>query len=69
MLYRNVKSGETFDFKSKISAPDWIAVGAEAPKKDPVEVKEPAQAEPPKEEKKIEVKKSTPKKTNKRTRK
>ncbi len=61
MLYRNTITGAEFESKSKISAPNWIAVGAESPKKDPVET--------PKEDPKPETKKSAPKKTTKRVRK
>lgn len=71
MLYRNVITGAEFESKSIISAPNWIAVGAETPHLNP-EVKEPAQAEPPqdqKEEKKTVTKKAAPKKTTKRIKK
>ena len=39
MRYRNIKTGAEFESLSKISAPDWITVGAESPVKaaaDPV---------------------------------
>ena len=61
MLYRNVITGAEFESKSIISAPNWIPVGAESPKEDPVE-------EVPKQEQ-TETKKAAPKKTTKRTRK
>ena len=66
MLYRNVKTGAEIETKSIISAPNWIAVGADAPKKaEPI-------PETPKEEAKEEtkpVKKTAPKKNTKRTKK
>ena len=62
MLYRNTITGAEFESKSKISAPNWIAVGAESPK----EIKAPEET---KEDPKPETKKAAPKKTTKRTRK
>lgn len=67
MRYRNINTGAEFESMSKISAPDWIEVGAEPPKKaaeDPVKA-EPAEAEPAKEDPKPAKKtaaKSAPKK-------
>ena len=69
MRYRNVVTGAEFVSKSKISAPDWIAVGAEAPIKaesDPVVV-DPVKEDPVKEDpksapKKTATKKAAPKK-------
>ena len=62
MLYRNIKTGAEIETKSIISAPNWIAVGADAPKKAE------SKAETPKEETKP-VKKTAPKKNAKRTKK
>lgn len=60
MLYRNVKTGAEIQTNSIISAPNWIAVGADAPKKEEpiVETLEERQS----------VSKAAPKKT-KRTKK
>lgn len=71
MLYRNIKNGAEIETQSMISAPDWIAVGAEitpleTPHKKTPEVE--AQTMPPQEANKTEPK-SAPKKTTKRTRK
>ena len=73
MLYRNVKTGAEIETKSVISAPGWITVGADAPKKaDPI-AETPKEPEIiPDEDKKEEikpVKKTAPKKTVKRTKK
>ena len=73
MLYRNVKTGAEIETKSVISAPGWITVGADAPKKaDPI-AEAPKEPEiTPVEEKKEEIKpdkKSASKKTTKRTKK
>ena len=74
MLYRNIKNGAEIETTSIISAPNWIAVGADAPDK-----KAETKAEAPKEseetpivEEKTEakpVKKTASKKTVKRTKK
>lgn len=72
MLYRNIKTGAEIETKSIISAPNWIAVGADAPKKAEPKAETPKEPEPPKEEKKEEpkpVKKTAPKKNVKRTKK
>lgn len=73
MLYRNQITGAEIETKSVISAPNWIAVGADAPKKaeDKAEApKEPEKTpEEIKEEPKPVVKKTAPKKNVKRTRK
>ena len=68
MRYRNINTGAEFFSRSKISAPDWVEVGAETPKKaaeDPVKA-EPAEVEPVKEDpkpvKKTATKKPAPKK-------
>lgn len=68
MRYRNIKTGAEFESKSQISAPDWIIVGAETPKKaaeDPVKA-EPVKDEPVKEDpkpvKKTVARKPAPKK-------
>lgn len=44
MLYRNIKNGAEIETTSIISAPNWIAVGADAPDK-----KAESKAEAPKE--------------------
>lgn len=62
MLYRNVITGAEFESKSHISAPNWIAVGAESPKETP-QVPETVNEDPK------PVKKPAPKKSTKRTRK
>ena len=73
MRYRNLKTGAEIETKSIISAPNWIPVGADAPKK--AEPKAEAPKEPktiPDEEVKEEtkpVKKTAPRKTVKRTKK
>ena len=79
MLYRNQITGAEIETKSVISAPNWIAVGADAPKKAEPKAeapKEPEIKEEPvevpkeiKEEPKPVVKKTAPKKNVKRTRK
>lgn len=72
MLYRNVKTGAEIETKSIISAPNWIAVGADAPKKAESKAETPKEPETPKEEIKEEtkpVKKTAPKKNVKRTKK
>lgn len=73
MLYRNIKTGAEFESKSKLSAPDWMAVGAEVPSKEITPHKMTPEAEvqemPPQEEKKTETKAPASKKTTKRTRK
>jgi len=73
MLYRNVKTGAEIETKSIISAPNWIAVGADAPKKAESKAEAPKEPETPKEEIKEEtkpvVKKTAPKKNVKRTKK
>ena len=56
MLYRNVITGAEIQTGSIISAPNWIAVGADAPKKEET----PQETQP--------VSKAAPKKT-KRTKK
>lgn len=66
MLYRNVKTGAEIEAKSIISAPNWIAVGADAPKKTESKAETPKEPETPKEETKP-VKKTAPKKNAKRT--
>ena len=72
MLYRNIKTGAEIETKSIISAPNWIAVGADAPKKAEPKAETPKEPEPPKEEIKEEpkpVKKTASKKNVKRTKK
>ena len=72
MLYRNIKTGAEIETKSIISAPNWIAVGADAPKKAEPKAETPKEPESPKEEIKEEtkpVKKTAPKKNVKRTKK
>lgn len=72
MLYRNIKTGAEIETKSIISAPNWIAVGADAPKKAEPKAETPKEPETPKEEIKEEpkpVKKTAPKKNVKRTKK
>ena len=72
MLYRNIKTGAEIETKSIISAPNWIAVGADAPKKAESKAEAPKEPETPKEEIKEEtkpVKKTAPKKNVKRTKK
>lgn len=68
MLYRNVKTGAEIEAKSIISAPNWIAVGADAPKKAESKAETPKEPETPEEETKP-VKKTAPKKNAKRTKK
>ena len=73
MLYRNVKTGAEIETKSVISAPNWILVGADAPKKAEDRAEAPKEPEIiPDEEIKEEpkpVKKTAPKKNVKRTKK
>ena len=73
MLYRNTQTGAEIDTKSIISAPNWILVGADAPKEAKPKAEAPKEPEviPDKETKKEErpVKKTAPKKTVKRTKK
>lgn len=73
MLYRNVKTGAEIETKSIISAPNWIKVGADAPKEAESKAETPKEPETPKEEAKEEtkpvVKKTAPKKNAKRTKK
>lgn len=66
MLYRNVKTGAEIKTESIISAPDWIAVGADAPKKEEPKTEAPKET---KEEPKSVEKKAAPKKNVKRTKK
>ena len=80
MLYRNLKTGAEIETTSIISAPNWIAVGADALKKAEPKAETPAEpettpAEPietleeDKKEAKPVVKKTAPKKNDKRTKK
>ena len=62
MLYRNVKTGAEIEAKSIISAPNWIQVGADAPKKTESKAETPQKETEP-------VKKTAPKKNAKRTKK
>ena len=65
MRYRNVVTGAEFVSQCKISAPDWVAVGAEAPIKadpDPVVV-DPVKEDPVKEDPAPAPKKTVAKKT------
>ena len=68
MLYRNVKTGAEIETKSIISAPNWIQVGADAPKKAEAKAETPKEPETPKKETEP-VKKTAPKKNAKRTKK
>ena len=68
MLYRNVKTGAEIETKSIISAPNWIAVGADAPKKAESKAETPKEPETPQKETEP-VKKTAPKKNAKRTKK
>lgn len=70
MLYRNVKTGAEIETNSIILAPNWIQVGAVAPKKaveamppkaDPVEIPVEPEVITPEPEKVPEVKKEDPK--------
>jgi hypothetical protein len=73
MLYRNIKTGAEIETNSVISAPNWITVGADAPKKADPKAETPKEPETiPNEETKEEikpVKKTAPRKTVKRTKK
>lgn len=46
MRYRNIKNGAEFESESKISAPDWITVGADISPKEVAE--DPAEDPQPK---------------------
>ena len=48
MLYRNVKTGAEIKTGSIISAPYWIAVGADAPKEEPSKEETPKKSAPKK---------------------
>lgn len=66
MIYRNLKTGAEIQTRSEITAPNWIKLGADAPKETKALVETPKDVP---EEPKSETKKSAPKKAVKRTKK
>lgn len=69
MLYRNVKNGAEIETTSIISAPNWIAVGADAPQMAEPKVETPKEPEDIPKTEAEPVKRTAPRKSVKRTKK